>query len=145
MGHTTQYLLKKKIEELNNDQNLTLLFIKIYHQEKEQASHRLGFQGGAVVKNSPANAGGAGNLGSIPGLGRFPEVGNGNPLQYYCLENCMDRGAWKATVHGVSKSWKQLSTHTQATDQEKILTKYESNKDCYLELVQYEANVAISI
>ena len=47
----------------------------------------------------------AGDLGSIPGLGRSPEEGNGNPLQYFCLENSMDRGAWRATVHGVAKSW----------------------------------------
>ena len=53
-----------------------------------------------VVKNSPANAG---NTGSIPGLGRFPGGGNGNPLQYSCLENPMHR-AWWATVHGVVKS-----------------------------------------
>ena len=47
----------------------------------------------------------AGELGSIPGLGRSPGEGNGNPLQYSCLENSMDRGAWWATVHGVAKSW----------------------------------------
>ena len=75
-----------------------------------------GFPSGAVVKNLPANAGDIRDAGSIPGLGRVPEVGNGNPLQYSCLENCMDRGAWQATVHGVSKSWRQLSTHTRATD-----------------------------
>ena len=47
-------------------------------------------------------------LGLIPGLGRFPGEGNGNLLQYSCLENSMDRGAWWATVHGVTKSWIQL-------------------------------------
>ena len=51
-----------------------------------------------------------GNLALIPGLGRSPGVGNGNLLQYSCLENSMDRGAWQATVHGVTKSWTQLST-----------------------------------
>ena len=45
----------------------------------------------------------AGDLGSIPGLGRYPGEGNGNPLLYSCLESCMDRGAWQATVHGVAK------------------------------------------
>jgi len=60
-----------------------------------------GFHGGSVVKNPPANAGEAG---SIPGSGRSPGEGNGNPLQYSCLENPMDRGAWWATVHGVTKS-----------------------------------------
>ena len=51
----------------------------------------------------------AGDLGSIPGLGRSPGEGNGNPLKFYCLENPMDRGAWWATVHGVTKSWTRLS------------------------------------
>ena len=58
------------------------------------------FPGGSVVKSPPANAG---DEGSIPGLGRSPEEGNGNPLQYYCLGNPMDRGAWRATVHEVAK------------------------------------------
>ena len=60
----------------------------------------LGFPGGSVVKNPPANAG---DTGSIPGLGRSPGEGNGNPLQYSYLGNSMDRGAWQATVHGVTK------------------------------------------
>ena len=55
-----------------------------------------------MVKKPPVNAGDAGDLGSIPGSGRSPEEGNGNPLQYSCLENLMDRGAWQATVHGVT-------------------------------------------
>ena len=58
-----------------------------------------------VVKNLPANAGGARDMGSIPASGRSPGIGNGNPLQYSCLGNPMDRGAWWATVHGVAKSW----------------------------------------
>ena len=65
-----------------------------------------------VVKNCPANAGDARDSGSIPGSGRSPGRGNGNPLQYSCLENPTDRGAWWATVHGVAKSrtrLKQLS------------------------------------
>ena len=57
------------------------------------------------IKNLPANAG---DLGSIPGLGRSPGGGHGNPLQYSCLENPMDRGTWWATVHGVTKSRTQL-------------------------------------
>ena len=57
-----------------------------------------------VVKNPPANAGVARNVGSIPGLRRSPGEGNGNPLQYSFLENSMDRGAWQGTVHGVAKS-----------------------------------------
>ena len=54
-----------------------------------------------MIKNPPANAGDAG---SVPGSGRFPGGGNGNPLQYSCLENPMDRGAWRAAVHGVAGS-----------------------------------------
>jgi len=57
-----------------------------------------------VVKNSPANSGDAGDMGSIPGLGRSPGGGNGSPLQYSCLGNPIDRGAWLATVHGIAKS-----------------------------------------
>jgi len=61
-----------------------------------------------VVKNPPANAGDTRDMGSIPGWGRSPEGGNGNPLQYSFLENPMDRGAWWTTVHGVAKSQTQL-------------------------------------
>ena len=60
------------------------------------------FPGGSVVKNLPANAGGAG---SIPRWGRSPGGRQGNPLQNSCLENSLDREAWWATVHGVAKSW----------------------------------------
>ena len=68
-----------------------------------------GFPDGSVVKNPSANAG---NTGSIPGLGRSSGGGNGNPLQYSCLENSMDRGAWQTTVHGVTKSWTwQITEH----------------------------------
>ena len=56
-----------------------------------------------MVKNRPANAGDAGDMGSIPGLGKFPGEGNGSPLQDSCLENPIDRGAWWATVHVVAK------------------------------------------
>ena len=57
-----------------------------------------------VVKNLPANAGDMRDAGSVPELGRSPGGGNSNPLQYSCLENSMDRGAWCATVHRVAKS-----------------------------------------
>ena len=69
--------------------------------------------GSSEVKNLPANAGDAGDLGLIPGSGRSPGEGNGNPLQYSCRENPMDRGAWWATVHGVAESdmMEQLTTH----------------------------------
>ena len=62
--------------------------------------------GGSMVKNPPANAGDAG---LILASGRSPGEGNGNPLQYSCLENSMDRGAWGATVYGAVESWTQLS------------------------------------
>ena len=73
------------------------------------------FPGGSVVKNSTASAGDSGDASLIAGLERFPGEGNGNPLQYSCLENSVDIGAWQATVHGVAKSWTWLSdwTHTQ--------------------------------
>ena len=62
-----------------------------------------------MVKNPPANAGDAGNTGSIPGLRRSPGEGNGNPLQYCCLESSMDRGAWQAIVHEVAENETQLT------------------------------------
>ena len=69
----------------------------------------MGFPGGIVVKNLPANAGDKGDAGLIPGLGRSLGGGNGNSLQYSCLGNPMDREAWWATVHGVADSQIQLS------------------------------------
>ena len=68
-------------------------------------------QVGLVVKNPPANAGDVRDSDSIPGSGRSPGKGHGNPLQYSCLENPMDKGAWQATVHGAVKSETQLSMH----------------------------------
>ena len=59
----------------------------------------------------PADTGNSSNVGSTLQLGRFPGEGNDNPFQYSCLANSTDRGAWQATVHGVSKSWKQFSAH----------------------------------
>ena len=72
-------------------------------------TYHLGFPGGSVVKNSSANAGDTKDVSSMPRLGRHPGGGNGNPLQYSCLENPMDRGTWWATAHGVTKSRTQLS------------------------------------
>ena len=71
----------------------------------------MGFPGGSEVKASDSNTG---DLGSIPGLGRSPGEGNGTPLQYSCLENPMDRGAWWAAVHGVAKSRTRLSDFTSS-------------------------------
>ena len=67
-----------------------------------QWSGSLFFPGGSASEESACSAG---DLGSMPRSGRFPGEGNGNPLQYSCLENFMDRGAWQAVVHGVAKSW----------------------------------------
>ena len=67
------------------------------------------FPGGSDSKASAYNAG---DPGSIPGSGRSPGEGNGNPLQYSCLENPMDGGGWLAAVHGVAKSWTRLSDFT---------------------------------
>ena len=77
--------------------------------------HIIGFPGGSVGKESPCNARAAANMGSIPDLGKSPGEGHGNPLQYSCLENPMDRGAEWATVHRITKSQTQLkglSKHT---------------------------------
>ena len=75
--------------------------------EKVSWDGTLGFPGGSVGKESTCNAG---ELGLIPGLGRSPGGGNDNPLQYSGLENPMDRGAWRATIHGVAESQTQLSS-----------------------------------
>ena len=80
---------------------------------------REGLPGGSVVKNLPASAG---DTGSIPGSGRSPGEGNSNPLQYSCLGNPLDRGAWWATIHRITKSWtwlKWLSTHASLNFQDK--------------------------
>ena len=63
----------------------------------------MGFSGGSALKNPPANAGDVRDMSSIPGLGRSPAEGNGNPLEYFCLENPRDRRTWRATVHGLGK------------------------------------------
>ena len=79
----------------------------VFHVEALKASNlKEGFPGGSVVKNLSANAG---DVGSVPWLERSPGEGHSSPLQYSCLENSMDRGAWLARVHGVAKNWTQLS------------------------------------
>ena len=77
-------------------------------------------------RNTPANAGDARDTGSIPGSGRSPSVGNGNPLQYSCLGNSMNRGPWWATVHGVARSQKELSDWIRNTQDNIKITR------CYL-------------
>ena len=80
------------------------------------------FQVALVVKNPPASIGDTRSTGLIPGSGRFPGEGNGNPLQYSCLENLLDRKAWWATVYGVANSWTQLSTSLQHIS--RLINKY---------------------
>ena len=70
-------------------------------ESDKKLRERGGFPGGSVVKNSPANVG---DTGSVPVSGRSPGEGKGNPLQYSCLDNSMDRGVWRATVHGVARA-----------------------------------------
>ena len=83
----------------------------VWEEDREGVKQPLGFPSGSVVKNLSANAGNARDEDSIPGAVRSPREGNGNPLQCSCLENPMDRGAWKATIYEVTKSWTQLSEH----------------------------------
>ena len=71
----------------------------------------MGFSGGKAVNKPPANTRDSGDVGSIPQLGRSPRGGHGNSLQYSCLENSMDSGAWQAIIHGVTKDGTQLSPH----------------------------------
>ena len=81
----------------------------------------------------------AGDLGSIPGSGRSPGKGNGNLLQYYCLENPMDRGAWKATVHGIAKSQTRLSDFTSLTN------KASGGEGIPVELFQIQKDNAVKV
>ena len=103
---------------------LLILYLSHFNFQPLELGHRVNIWGAAcssqasevapVVKNLPANVGDLRHAGSIPGSGRSSGGGHGNPLQYSCLENPMDRGAWRATVHGVIKSQtrlKQLSSH----------------------------------
>ena len=80
---------------------LILLSVSLFHRSRLLLG---GFQGGSVIKNLPASAGDTGDASLISGLGRFPNLGNGNALQYFCLENPMDRAACQAAVHPVTKS-----------------------------------------
>ena len=84
----------------------------------------MGFSGGSVVKNPTANAR---NAGLIPGLGRCPGEGNGTPLKYSCLENPMERGAWYATVHRVTKELDMTDTKLQHYARQRGVRLVESN------------------
>ena len=95
-----------------------------------------GFPGGMVVKNLPANGGDARDVGSTPGSGRPPGEGNGNLSQYSCLENHMDRGAWRATVHAAAKShdWaptkKEGAEKVKSARQDMLKNRANSIKSC---------------
>ena len=91
---------------MHTQQQYWLSDYKIEPRLLRYLSSTLGFPSSSDDKASACNAG---DLGLIPGSGRSPGEGNGNPLQYSCLENFMDRGAQQATVHGVAESWTQLS------------------------------------
>ena len=99
------------------------IYVYIYKSVCVSLNHFMAFPMALVVKNLPANAGDAGDPGSIPGSGRSPGGGHDNPLQYSCLENPVNRGAWRATVHGVSKesdtgkATKRARTHTHTSMQ----------------------------
>ena len=71
-------------------------------------------------------------MGSIPGSGKSSEEGNGNPLQYSCLENPMDRGCWRATIHGVTRSRTQLSTDCTHTTNKDLLYSTGNSAQCYV-------------
>ena len=79
----------------------------------------MGLPGGSAVKNLPAKAGDTRDTVSIPGSGRYPRVGNDNPIQYSCLGNPMDTGAWWATVHGVAESDMTENTSIQMPREER--------------------------
>ena len=92
------------------------------------------FPDGSMVKESTWNAG---YPGSIPGLGRSPGGGHGNPLQYSCLENLMSREAWQAAVHGVTKSWTQLSDWTQTHNNVSFTSAFCKNINSYFTLISH--------
>ena len=107
-----------------------------------------------VVKNPPGNTGDLRDTGSIPGSGRYPGGGNGNPLQYSCLENSMDREAWWATVHRVAQSWTRLKwvrTHTHNVTSLPILERCwykrsrrkNKNIDNYIDMVAVEKSLVL--
>ena len=103
-SHPSGSLLEKQNQVSNNAfKNYILCFINVGQYRTP------GFPSGSVGKKSTYNAGATGDVSSIPGSGRSPEVRNGNPLQYSCLENPRDRGAWQATVRRVTKTRTRLN------------------------------------
>jgi len=102
----------------------------------EIRTNQLGFQVVLVVKNLSANAGNVRDVSLIPGSGRSPGEGHGNPLQYSCLENPLDRGAWQATVHRVAKSWTRLKQLSMKASFYQITLWCQSLMHCWLTCVQ---------
>ena len=100
----------------------------------------MGFSGSSDGKETACSPG---DLGLIPGSGRFPGVGNGNLFQCSCLENFIDRRGWQATVYGVAKSWTHLSTHTHTHTHihihihSGILLSYKKKKEWYFTIFSY--------
>ena len=111
MDKSQEYNVKKKLKHIEEKQKLSLISFKVAkHQKLNKLLHKkeelLPWQ--LSNKETAYNAGAPGVMGSIPGSGRSPGGGHGNPLNYSCLENPMDRGAWWATVHWVTKSQTRL-------------------------------------
>ena len=90
-------------DEQNRDQGELWGWIKKWTYFREKIYRNKGFPSGAVINNQPANAGDIRDMGLVPGSERYPEEGNGNSLQSFCLWNPMDRGAWRAAVHGIAE------------------------------------------
>ena len=110
--HECELLVTQEVQLGSEKTQLGLGFqgkLKKRNRWNSVMANRTPSQAALVVKDLPANAGDTRDMGSTPGLGRSPEGGHDNPLQYSCLENPMDRGAWRATVHRVTKSQIQLS------------------------------------
>ena len=91
---------KDRMKESEGERNSRGIFRLRYYVSGHCYTYSRSFPGGSVVKTVAANTG---DVGSVPGSGRSPGEGNANPLQYFCLENPINRGAWQATVHGVAK------------------------------------------
>ena len=104
-------LIKKKIQLSKDEEKSFFNSIYLHNLSLHCAS-----QAALVVKNLPDNTGDAKDTGLIPGSGRSPGEGNGNPLQYFCLENSMGREIWRATAHGVANRWTKLSKEHSVFD-----------------------------
>ena len=117
--------------------------LRLHRHFKKLRNRNFAAYHGAMVRNLSASAGEARDMGLVPGSGRSPGAGNGKPLQYSCLENSMDRGAWQATVHGVTKldTTEWLSTLMQLIVSQVIMT---PNMNIYAESFKYMSYKNIS-